>query len=205
MQEIESRVRSAKDQAHHPLLMMGIFAELERKRLVGLVDKLLDNFTLRAEHVENGVWNPATEMDSMKAQGNLRACFQSQNLVDHIRAVKRQLSKFLTEIDNVADIMFSECSAEQCSENIDFQMKQRIRDIMIEYDDKIDECNMVIGNTSLAMQTVRISDVRALSKNPWLICGRFGTISQGMTQRSTRKSHAPIRGSPPRLSVRVHR
>ena len=159
MQEIESRVRSAKDQAHHPLLMMSIFAELERKRLVGLVDKLLDNFTLRAEHVENGVWNPATEMDSMKAQGNLRACFQSQNLVDHIRAVKRQLSKFLTEIDNVADIMFSECSAEQCSENIDFQMKQRIRDIMIEYDDKIDQISRY-GDSSEVCATLSIEPPR---------------------------------------------
>lgn len=34
------------------------------------------------------------------------------------------------------------------------QMKQRIRDIMDEYDDKIDECKKMAQNLSLAMQTV---------------------------------------------------
>ncbi|CCF46980.1 hypothetical protein CH063_15544 [Colletotrichum higginsianum] len=34
------------------------------------------------------------------------------------------------------------------------KMRTRVEDILIEYDDKIDDCNMMICNMSLAMQTV---------------------------------------------------
>ncbi|XXH04365.1 hypothetical protein Hte_010779 [Hypoxylon texense] len=33
-------------------------------------------------------------------------------------------------------------------------MKKRLQDIINKYDDKADECKMILGNTSLAMQTV---------------------------------------------------
>ena len=137
---------------------------MERQRLVDLVDDLLDNFTLRSDHLENGVWNPETEMDSSKAQESLKLCFKSQNLADHIRSVKRQLSKVLTGIDTLRETLTSGTLLERHSldpsrmyrlESVGNHMKQRIQDIMIEYSDKMDECDMLISNTSLAMQTVR--------------------------------------------------
>lgn len=46
---IEKRVQSAGDNSRHPMLMIGIFAELERERLVAHVDKLLDQFAMRSD------------------------------------------------------------------------------------------------------------------------------------------------------------
>ena len=71
-------------------------------------------------------------------------------------------------------------------------MKQRIQDIMIDYDDKMDECNMLVENTSLAMQTVSIL-ARPFSLVHYLrlTTSRFGAII-------ILKYHVPIRISPTR-------
>ncbi|KAK1714928.1 uncharacterized protein BDZ83DRAFT_588592 [Colletotrichum acutatum] len=76
---------------------------------------------------------------------------------------KRQLAKFSNEIDiittefeslgGVEYIYKSEPRAIEVAK-VGTKMKRRVDDIMIEYEDKIDECQMMICNTSLAMQTV---------------------------------------------------
>lgn len=214
MEEIEKRIQRAGDSTEHPLLLMGIFAELERKRLVDLADKLLDNFTLRSEHLENGIWDPSVELNATKAQENLKLCFQSRNIADHMKAVKRQLSKFLDAIDLTGKTMMGECPGDILQQklpkrehltNVAFQMKQRTQDIMIEYDDKINECEMVMGNTSLAMQTVSIN------KGPMIdtICSAnidsFGTMLRGSTHNLILGLRVLIRKSSWRQNARALR
>ncbi|KXH53890.1 hypothetical protein CSAL01_10275 [Colletotrichum salicis] len=163
MESIEAKVRRAGKQAFHPLLVPGIFAELERTRLVNAVEDLLDPFTLQTEKLEGQPWSPDADTEGAKAQQHLTLCVKSQSLMDQIRMVKRQLSKFSKEIDVVktelepldgAEYIYSnELRAAEVAK-VGIKMKRRVDDIMIEYDDKIDECNMMICNTSLAMQTV---------------------------------------------------
>jgi hypothetical protein len=161
---LEKRVKAAGHAANHPLLLVGILAELERERLVGIADDLIDKFTLRSEILENIYWNPQQDMNSQKTQEYLALCLQSRSLVDHIRAVKRQLVKFLEAIDGVSTWMESPTS----QVNYDYEkslslnetgkrIKKRIEEIVDEYDDKIDECNMMTENLALTMQTVRLS------------------------------------------------
>ncbi|OLN96286.1 hypothetical protein CCHL11_04449 [Colletotrichum chlorophyti] len=157
---IEDRIRKAGDQLHHPLLMPGIFAELERDRLVKAVEKLIDRFTLRSDRLENATWSPESDLDGKQTQEHLSLCLQSRSLMDHIRSVKRQLNKLLREIDEVNEELASLSAANQLPADlasltsVGKKMKRRVQDIMIEYDDKIDDCNMMLCNTSLAMQTV---------------------------------------------------
>ncbi|CAJ2507581.1 Uu.00g087670.m01.CDS01 [Anthostomella pinea] len=166
-QQIEAfmkRVRMAGDRVKYPLLMLGIFAEVERERLVGIADQLLDRFTLRSEHLENRPLDPSTDMNGANTQEHLALCLQSRSLVDHIQSVKRQLSKLLTEIDDLGQrltlrkekdgILPKTFKNGRQLKRMGVQMKKRLQDIIHEYDDKIDECNMIVGNTSLAMQTV---------------------------------------------------
>ena len=145
--------------------MIGILTELERDRLVELVDSPLDSFALPSYHLENGIWDPTTEMDARKAQENPKLCLQSHNLVNHIRFFKRQLSKVLTEIDILQEEIISGLPGNKfpdefpgrCHiESVGNQMKQRVLDIIIELDDKFDQCGMVIADMSLSMQTVRM-------------------------------------------------
>ncbi|KAI0105585.1 hypothetical protein F4776DRAFT_471974 [Hypoxylon sp. NC0597] len=162
MREIERRVRSIGAQTKYPLFMTGIFAELERERLVASVDKLVDGFALQSGRLESGSWNPSTDMSNAKAQMYLELCLDSRKLVDNIRAVKRQISKLLTEIDEFGSYFASlndkahpnASKKARQFKKAGIQMKKRLQDILNEYDDKIDECNMIVGNTTLAMQTV---------------------------------------------------
>ncbi|KAI3528435.1 hypothetical protein CSPX01_16231 [Colletotrichum filicis] len=163
MRIIESKVRRAGKQAFHPLMMPGIFEELERARLVERVEDLLDDFTLRSEKLETHPWSPDADTDGSKAQQHLSLCVKSQSLMDQIRMAKRQLTKFskeidiiTTELESLSGVEYIHKSEPRATEmaKLGTKMKNRVDDIMIEYDDKIDECQMMICNTSLAMQTV---------------------------------------------------
>ncbi|OHE98217.1 hypothetical protein CORC01_06414 [Colletotrichum orchidophilum] len=163
MGSIEAKIRRAGKQLFHPLLLPGVFAELERARLVEAVEDLMDPFTLRSEQLEKQPWRPEEDTDGTKAQQHLSLCVQSQNLMDQIRMVKRQLTKFskeinivTTELESLDEAEYIHCNEPRAAEiaNVGIKMKRRVDDIMVEYDDKIDECNMMICNTSLAMQTI---------------------------------------------------
>ncbi|KAI1640422.1 hypothetical protein F4809DRAFT_590041 [Biscogniauxia mediterranea] len=162
IQEIEKRVRLSGEKSKYPFLMVGVFAELEREQLVAAVDKLVDSFALRSEHLEDRSWDVGTEMSNEKTQEYLALCLQSRSLVDQIRAVKRQISKLLGEMDELEEHFLSHkgypClpkdGRKRMLKRVGALMRKRLRDIMDEYDDKIDECNMIVGNTTLAMQTV---------------------------------------------------
>lgn len=161
-QEVEKRIRLAEDKTKYPLLIIGIFAELERERLVDTADQLVDGFALTSERFENESWDPEIHMSNEKTQEYLKLCSQSRSITDQIRAVKRQTLKLMSEIDEFGDY-FATHKGDAYSgsskkvrqfRKAGAQMKKRLQDIINEYDDKIDECNMIVGNTTLAMQTV---------------------------------------------------
>ncbi|KAI1340871.1 hypothetical protein F5Y15DRAFT_34877 [Xylariaceae sp. FL0016] len=162
-EEFERRIWLASNKTQHPLLAMGILAEIERERLVNLVDDLVDKFALRSEHVESKYIKLSSDMSSAKTQEYLHLCLQSRGLADQIRAVKRQILTFIGDIHDLEEYLIlhrEEISpiegtlSERQLKRTGRLMKKRLQDIINEYDDKIDECNMIVGNTSLAMQTV---------------------------------------------------
>ncbi|KAI1105658.1 hypothetical protein F4804DRAFT_117400 [Jackrogersella minutella] len=192
VQEIERRIQSAGEKTKYPLLMIGLFTELERDRLVTMIDTLVDGFTLRSDHLESPSWNPATDMSNEKTQEYLALCLQSQTLVDHIRAVKRQLSKLMIEVDEFGN-HFASSKGEgnqhgkekaRRFKKTGSQMKKRLQDITNEYDDKIDECKMVVENTTLALQTVYNQIARHDSDLSTKIAQANTTISLEMKQES---------------------
>ncbi|KAF6824563.1 hypothetical protein CPLU01_10761 [Colletotrichum plurivorum] len=163
MKDIKQRIESAGEQVQHPLLTSDIFAELERNRLVEAVENILDNFFLQSDDLETTQWDPDTGMDAQKTHNYLSLCLKSRQLIGHIGTVKRQLSKLVAEIDEVTEQSKSlspldqregDSERQQTVAHVGRKMKKRLEDIIREYDDKLDECNMVISNTSLAMQTV---------------------------------------------------
>ncbi|KAH0436352.1 hypothetical protein CcaCcLH18_04372 [Colletotrichum camelliae] len=165
MDDIEARIRKSNEQHRHPLLMSGIFVELERKRLLLAVDKLVDEYAPKIDQLECEPWNtdPKTDEDGQQTQKYLKLCMCNRSLIDHIQASKRQLSKFLDEIAEVSEELQALNPQDSWVESHETQiklgkvgrnMKKRVQDIIREYDDKIDECNMVVSNMSLAMQTI---------------------------------------------------
>ncbi|KAH7120344.1 hypothetical protein B0J13DRAFT_567837 [Dactylonectria estremocensis] len=148
----------------HPALLPGILAELERKRLTGLVEDTLDRFTLRAGGTSTVVDGQVSRLHMSEAQMGeyLELCYESQNLAKECKSVKRQLSKMTQFCDHTstwtADSPKDELSEAESPQRglADFgnRIKKRTLEIMDEYDNKIDECGMVLDNTSITMQTI---------------------------------------------------
>ncbi|VUC29296.1 unnamed protein product [Clonostachys rosea] len=164
MQKIQRRISLAGDELHHPLTTTGIFAEIERERLVNAVDDLVDQFSLRAEVLDMKYWNTDIPVDNRKTRENLAICLRSRELADQIRSTKRQISKFIAHIDIFNEWMkgasFHETqTTAEVKEKIKFKetgerIKARLQDMIHEYDDKIDECKMMSESLSLIMQTI---------------------------------------------------
>src|SRR5262249_47388521 len=99
--EILERVRLAGNNLEHPLLVAGIFAELERDRLVRKAEDLGDEFALGADMLEMKPRTLDQAFENGRIQKYLRLCLESRNLVDQIRAVKRQLAKLEVQVDEL--------------------------------------------------------------------------------------------------------
>ncbi|KAM7215571.1 hypothetical protein V8F06_009038 [Rhypophila decipiens] len=82
-------------EAHHPLLLAGMLFEMERVRLGDAVDKLLDNFALRGSSSDRDL---DLDMDKARMTEFLRSCYESRELVNHIKAVQLELGKLITAV-----------------------------------------------------------------------------------------------------------
>ncbi|CCC10892.1 hypothetical protein SMACR_12726 [Sordaria macrospora] len=208
--DIVRRIRSCDLKHNHPLLLPGLFFELERVRLVDQVEDLLDNFELRNNYEYNQLENVGgtrgldLDMDKKRMTDVLKSTYRSRELVSLIMALKRQLKKFETAMDLVeasvkesSSLTFSprcltripsatlssapgsttisrattlygeenhtqQGPPQQLSgassyvrlERAGKQIRERLQDIIFEFDDKINDCHLVKDNMSLTMQTV---------------------------------------------------
>ncbi|KAI0880775.1 uncharacterized protein GGS22DRAFT_80056 [Annulohypoxylon maeteangense] len=169
MQDIEQRINKAGDKTKFPLLMVGLLAELERERLLDEAEDLIDDFTLRSDYFDSESNKIAADISNEKTQEYVSLCFKSRSLMDHIKAVKHQLAKLIAEIDNFAiegkrTRRFHKHGALMKNKVLDIidecefhrhatLMKKRVLDIIDEYDVKINECKMIVEDTTLATQT----------------------------------------------------
>ncbi|KAI1456699.1 hypothetical protein F4805DRAFT_217188 [Annulohypoxylon moriforme] len=152
MVDIERRVKGAKDKTQYPLLMIGLLAELERERLLAEAEELVDDFTLRDDYFNEST-KIAADINNEKTQEYVKLCFRSRLLMHHIKAVKHQLSKLVAEIDKFAVEGKMTCRFNKYGT----LMKKRILDIIDEYKVKINECKMIVEDTTLATQTAIFS------------------------------------------------
>ncbi|KAK9425573.1 hypothetical protein SUNI508_02934 [Seiridium unicorne] len=155
----------------HPLLLPGIFAELERKRLSERVEDTLDRFTLRTSSVSDLPDQNFGMLDMNEEQMGeyLQLCYQSQSLAKELKTVKRQLAKMVQFCNDFnpssssknqsvlhtmdSGVVLDDEDGEDVI-NVNRMLKERILEIMGEYDDKIEECDMVVDNMSITMQTI---------------------------------------------------
>ena len=82
---------------NHPTLLPGLLAQLERIRIVGMADKLMDKFVLRGL-VDRGFDRELDlDMDQTRLSSFLKLCFESRDLRNQIQTVKKQLAKMAAE------------------------------------------------------------------------------------------------------------
>ncbi|TPX16392.1 uncharacterized protein E0L32_004041 [Thyridium curvatum] len=138
------RLNAADD--NHPLLVLGMFAEMERIRLQKDAERLLGRFALRASRDHD------LDLDMSKAKMTefLKMCYESRELISHILAFKLQAKKV---IHSAEEMDKSERLAERWSPWAGVQIQTRLSDVLNELEGNIEDCRMIMDNMSLTMQT----------------------------------------------------
>lgn len=154
---------------NHPMLLPGLLAQLERIRLVGAVDNLLDKFVLRGR-IDHGFDRELDlDMDQTKLSSFLKLSFESRDLVNQLQAVKKQLAKMATETIKFGELISKKCVEDMLSSDEEKRLKiageqivSQLSEISDEFDEKVNDCKMVVDNMSLAMQTASQSIIAFL-------------------------------------------
>ncbi|KAL3290707.1 Protein kinase [Colletotrichum asianum] len=174
--EIAGRIRSSEDAICHPLLLPGIFAELERRRHLKMVrnasDTLMETVTgLNNNHrlasnlsraPKHGV-NSTPWQDSEQAPGTDREVDPWLDIVhmkNGLENWKEQLAKMVAHADELNTTKFShDVSQDPTTQAFHSLMrdngrriKERLQDIIHEYDEKIRDCNRNLDGMTLANQ-----------------------------------------------------
>jgi len=149
------------------MFVPGIFAEAERVRLSGAIDEILNEFSLQSSRADSGDLLDLTTELKPKLMSFLQMSYQSQDLSNVMKSTRQQVIKMVSEADKGttaatgwkskgADIQVKSPSAEAAAQIklTGERIRVRLKEILNEYDEKINECGMVVTNMSLTMQTV---------------------------------------------------
>jgi hypothetical protein len=181
--QIIGRLRNAEDAMSHPMLLPGILAELKRARHLELVDdslgKLLEGISKLKrvpdwENLYSQKDQPNDPVDMWLDVSGLR------NMLENW---KEQLSKMIAHVDELSNTKFKAEDLSKCSSDLDCsqespsvvkslrpiheeekskermrqtgaRIRDRLEEIMCDYNEKIRECTMILGGMSLATQMV---------------------------------------------------
>jgi hypothetical protein len=168
---IVRRLQNSGETVRYPLLIAGIFTELERERLLDSVEEVVDRFLLRTEALGSKTrsWGQMLNCQGEKIGDLLQLYNDSRNLAKGLGDVKSQLLKLLEHIQELESFPRSSnhCGgvANQVPE-IDEQkrrikqtgsrMRERLLEISEEYDRKIDDCKMVMEDLTVTTQLVGV-------------------------------------------------
>jgi len=184
------RLQNSGDAVSHPLLIAGIFAELERERPLNCAEELVDRFLLRTEALSNETrgWRQILNCQGEKISDLLQLYNDSRNLVKGLGAVKAQLLKMIDHTQELESFR-GQNSHDGRSENrmpkverqrgrrikqIGSRMRERLLEISEEYDCKMDDCRMVMEDLTVTTQLVCVPYTVY-----WHLCGRGGANSLG--------------------------
>jgi hypothetical protein len=166
---IVRRLQNSGEAVSYPLLIVGIFTELERERLLDSVEELVDRFLLRTEALSSKTrsWRQILNCQGENIGDLLQLYNDSRNLAKGLGDVKAQLLKLLEHIQELESFPRpnNHCvEFENQVPEIDQQrrkikqtgsrMHERLLEISEEYDRKIDDCKMVMEDLTVTTQLV---------------------------------------------------
>ncbi|KAI1410399.1 hypothetical protein F5Y13DRAFT_202170 [Hypoxylon sp. FL1857] len=164
---IEKRLRMAGDAIYHPMLPAGILVELDRIRLVEQVRSAFTTFIQRTEDLCFTSCDPEKIMDKDgESIGQLSYLYNdARELAKGIRKVKRQISDMCSHIRELHRQKRGLRKRLRCkrrtSTNFDayliaasvgVQINERLQEIAAEYDESLDECDMVTDGLAFSTQ-----------------------------------------------------
>lgn len=179
IREITRRLSLAGDAICHPLLLPGIFAELERERHFDLVQ---NGLTQRLQFVTNLLQNNTYDCKSRGVKEEDMSTTDSVDLwiaICHLRnGLKKWKQQLVLMAGHVDELSQTHCQTTVVAQAVlpgathaenggllDFDtemrkkgamIKERLAEIMVAYDEKVRDCNMIMEGMTMATQLVRM-------------------------------------------------
>ncbi|KDN70747.1 hypothetical protein CSUB01_10207 [Colletotrichum sublineola] len=176
--DLVSRIlRKFQDQALHPLLIPMVFAELERKRLFGMLDRKQTSLQQRILDLENklrgesqsGILENAKNAQSAEnadITAQTRDCESTKLWIDvsslknGLESLKDQLVKMAEHSEELAATVFKPPPAESAPGTDQYAEERktgerfaiRLREMVTEFDSKVRSCDSLLGGMTLAAQ-----------------------------------------------------
>lgn len=172
-----------KGQALHPLIMPMIFAELERKRLLNMLDAEQTTLRQRILDLENKLRGEARAGSPLKAENfekaqedvMLRAqdCESTKLWIDvsslrnGLESFKFELQKMISHLQELATTLLRPLSEDSQvgdqhveTRKTGARIEMRLREMISEIDSKVRSCDSLLGGMALAAQMVWRSPYR---------------------------------------------
>lgn len=178
-QQVLNRIANAQENAFHPLLLSGIFAELERLRVVEIVEATMDDIEGAIFELDSGTATKGIDIEfsddghpagmrytrrnvwlnTSFLRSRLRIWkIQLQKMIEHLEELSRTETSSFQRMPNTRARDSAEEEHEREStpqfERTSGLIRNRLRAIIEEYDEKIDECSMRIDGMTIATQWV---------------------------------------------------
>lgn len=156
-----NRLAGAKDRGFHPLLLPGIFVELERDRMVEVVETTIDRIEETIYELDTGETSyEAAEGEHLAGPRHVRRTvwLNVTFLRNRLRISKTQFLKMIEHLDQLFGMELFEMP-ESGSNGLMTRtgrlIKDRLRAIVEEFDEMIDDCSMRVDGMTIATQWVR--------------------------------------------------
>ena len=181
--EILNRISRTEEQAFHPMLLPGIFAELERIRMVDIVEATIDEIegaiydldagvnSRNIEQLTPGSYDPDNPYGSRYGRRN--GWLNTTFLRHKLQIWKTQLAKMVVHVDELLETDFGSDSEafsiqaeregrQQIQPQTDdaalkrtsIMIKDRLESLIEEFEDKIADCTMRVDGMTIATQWV---------------------------------------------------
>lgn len=171
--QIINRLSSAKQNAFHPLILPGIFAELERRRINEIVESTIDDIEGAILELDSGLATKYISSDDEESGGTRyvrrTVWLNTTFLRSRLQIWRTQLQKMIEHVDELSamdphspiklftsnDELISNLEIHSQLQKTGFLIKDRLKSLLEEYDEKIEECNMRVAGMTIATQWVR--------------------------------------------------
>lgn len=189
-------IRTSNLSAFHPLLLPVVYSELERTRLLNVLERKTSALDQRILEVENDLKQDEQRIPSSEESGitlAVRDCETTRlwrsvsKLKNSLQSLKAQLMSMHTHCMSLSQTTLQE----QVGETDDYQAEResgdriqtRLQEMIHEFDTKIRHCDSLLGGTALAAQMVSRLIFMVQSLYELFTVPRSGTIIQGETRK----------------------
>lgn len=149
MTKITNRLlQSSENTFHHPMLLPGIFAEMERARMKDMVRVAKNTMLQKVQSLHDDGYG-AVENGPFLGSSWL-AIYEIRNGLEHWQKFLLKMVVHIGELDNDATFNGGEPNFRQTSRRI----KDRLLEIHLDYDEMIKDCTMIIDGMTITTNLV---------------------------------------------------